>query len=205
MNFFRLTKTRPMHIRAAIGLAAAVWLSIAFGHSVNAQSKTRVEIKSSTLYFNGTELKTPFEMSELKKIFGEPDRTVQLANLISTWDHAGVMTYQDDDRAPVNQLNIVLNNTDDIELAFLPKTPFSGDLIIDGATVTQDLTDAQINKAKTGARILKNGPLGSLLSKMTSGGLTIYITRALKKKLTARGKIVEVAISPSFDTRGATR
>ena len=174
-------------------LLTVLFLLVFQYYSVNAQSKTRIEVKGAVLTVNGTKVSMPCEIIELKKLLGEPDRSIQMANLISTWDKLGVLTYQANEMSEVESLSVVLNTADDTDLDFSPKKTFSGELVIDGVTIKQDISYARINKSKSGAKFKR----AILMWKMTNPSLTVYITRALKGQLTESGKIVVVSISPT--------
>ena len=97
-----------------------------------AADKTTVEIKKSTFYLNGTAVKLPIKAADLEKIIGKPDRAMEGARKVSTWDKLGLTGYQKTDSDEFIEIGVILNVTDNA-FDFTPEKPFIGSFTIDGA------------------------------------------------------------------------
>lgn len=158
------------------------------------QNISRIEVKKSALFVNGSIVKLPISLTDLEKLIGPPSRTVEKINYISTWDDLGLLAYQKDESSDVFQLSVILNNLD-MEIEFWPGTVFGGILVIDGARIKSNDSNSSINRKKTGKKFKPVSPITPFLLEIKSGSLQVNISRASRGDFSASGKIVEVSIA----------
>ncbi|HYE21606.1 MAG TPA: hypothetical protein VEA69_24385 [Tepidisphaeraceae bacterium] len=113
-------------------------------------AELKVAIEGHKLVINGKTIAVPCERAELEAALGKPDRESDLANLILTWDHFGVIAYVRKDKGVVRQVTVVLDKD---APKFWPAKTFTGTLTLDGAPVTAKSTAEEINAAKTGEKL----------------------------------------------------
>ncbi len=197
----------PSHFRIALTLIGALF-TVILAPSINGQDRTvpidpipdlvqfrtRIEIKKSAFYLNGSIVKLPIPLTELEKYIGPPSRTFGAASYISIWDDHGLLAYQKDESSDINQLSVILNNLD-MEIEFWPVSVFRGALIIDGVRIKSNNSNSYITRTKTGNKFKPVSPITPFLLEINSGRLQVIISRALKGDFNAAGNIVEVAIA----------
>ncbi|MEQ1604229.1 MAG: hypothetical protein ABL999_05115 [Pyrinomonadaceae bacterium] len=154
--------------------------------------KTTVEIKRSVFYLNGTAAKLPIKASELEKIIGKPDRMMEGARKVATWDKLGLTGYQKTDSDEFIEIGVILNVTDNA-FEFTPEKPFSGSFNLDGAKITSTSTRNSVNQKKTGGKF-KPIPLVGMLSDYKTGGLYLVMWQEAKPGPSGSGKILQINV-----------
>lgn len=154
--------------------------------------KTTVEIKKSTFYLNGTAVKLPIKAADLVKIIGKPDRAMEGARKVSTWDRLGLTGYQKTDSDEFLEIGVILNVTDNA-FDFTPEKSFSGSFVIDGAKINTASTRNTVNQKKTGGKF-KQLPLVGMLSDYKTGGLYLVMWQEAKRGASGSGKILQINV-----------
>lgn len=162
-----------------------------FGQT-RATETTTVEIKRSAFYINDTRVKLPITAADLENIIGKPDRTMEGARKVSTWDKLGLTGYQKTDSDEFIEIGVILNVTDNA-FDFTPEKPFSGSFIIDGAKITTASTRNTVNQKKTGSKF-KPIPLVGMLSDYKTGGLYLVMWQEAKRGASGSGKILQINV-----------
>ncbi|MFT3746422.1 MAG: hypothetical protein QM785_19280 [Pyrinomonadaceae bacterium] len=157
-----------------------------------AADKTTVEIKKAAFYLNGSAVKLPIGAAELEKIIGKPDRTMEGARKVATWDKLGLTGYQKTDSDEYIEIGVILNITDNA-FPFTPEKAFNGSLLIDGAKVNTASTRNSVNQKKTGGKF-KPIPLVGMLSDYKTGGLYLVMWQEAKRGASGSGKILQVNV-----------
>ncbi len=155
-------------------------------------AKMTVEIKRSVFYLNGTAVKLPIKASELEKIIGKPDRSMEGVRKVSTWDKLGLTGYQKTDSDEFIEIGVILNVTDNA-FDFTPEMTFSGSFILDGAKITTSGTRNSVNQKKTGGQF-KPIPLVGMLSDYKTGGLYLVMWQEAKRGASGSGKILQINV-----------
>jgi len=160
--------------------------------AVNAQVLT-LKISTSGLEINNQLVKLPIAENSLRTILGNPDRTTNKANLISTWDKLGVIAYQSIAGEKFSEIAIILDVKQN-KFDFTPAQAFSGNLFVDGAAVMASSTRSSINATKTGAKF-KPIVVAPFLSELTSGKNCLTMLQDERGKVSSLGKVQQISVT----------
>ena len=93
----------------------------------------RIVFKDRQLILRGKTLLFPFRLAELVAILGPCDRQWKRENILSTWDQAGIVVYEEFPNAPVISLSLSFQAKDH---PFSPTCPFSGTIRFGGVELS---------------------------------------------------------------------
>lgn len=155
-----------------------------------ATEKTSVEVRGSKFYLNGNVVKLPVAVSAIEKIIGRPDRTMEGARKVSTWDKLGLIGYQPTESDEFIEIGVILNIAENA-FDFMPATLYRGSLIVDGVKITSASTLNAVNRQKKGGKF-NAIPFVGMLSDYTTGGLYLVMWQQEKREASGSGKILQV-------------
>lgn len=182
MNILRLLAVSLLFLIPASTLCA----------QLDKRTSTAIEIRNSTVYLNGTQIKLPVEANELEKLIGKADRTFEGARKVSTWDDLGLIAYQKTDDTAFIEIGVILDVKENF-FEFSPRQPFSGSFIIDGAKVTRASSLYSVNRSKKGGKF-KPIPIVKILSEYTSGEVYLVMWQTEKARTQANARILQISI-----------
>lgn len=98
------------------------------------EKKLLIDISENGISINGRLFDFPFDVSELNKILGQPERTKTFSpkddgseNTIHTWDNIGLYTYA---KKGYEIFDVSIKLTDNQEFDFQPLNPYKGNLTL---------------------------------------------------------------------------
>ncbi len=97
--------------------------------------KVSMKIDNGVLNINGKKIPAPWILEDFKKALGEPDRSLEGMNIILTWDTMGCILYQDPKSEAIHSMSLYFKA---VEHHYAPANLFSGELTVDGFTITRD-------------------------------------------------------------------
>lgn len=111
------------------------------------EKKLLIDISENGVSINGRLFDFPFDVSELEKILGQPERTKTFSpnedgseNTIHTWDNIGVYAYA---KKEYEIFDVSIKLTDTQEYDFQPLSPYKGNLTLNNITYKEAIKVAK--------------------------------------------------------------
>lgn len=135
---------------------------------VSQDSNIELSIKNRTLFINGRQIASPWDLQAVVNAIGQYDRVSNLANNIYTYDSKGILLYEAPNTSKVSEINIgwITESYD-----FSSKTTFSGVFMIDNVRYSPSTTIDEVKKNLAGYKIEK--AYGDSY-RVSLGGIYIY-------------------------------
>lgn len=117
--------------------------SSSVSEEVTPDANIEFALKNRTLFINGKQIASPWDLQTVIRAIGNYDRTSSLANTIYTYDSKGILIYESPNSSKVNEINIGwVKETYD----FSAKATFSGVFMIDGVRYSDSSTIDEVKK-----------------------------------------------------------
>ena len=115
-----------------------------------------IQITNGILIINGTKLpEKEWPLNKIEKLLGQANRTTDKANIIHTWDHFGIVAYEENNEGgtgKVLEIHVYFNLEDGYD--FLPSTSFEGSMIIENYSFKCDCCGKPNNNITEGEELL---------------------------------------------------
>ncbi len=107
-----------------------------------------IVVEGTTIMYKGAKIDAHSDFNYLKKILGKPSRHYKLTN-IYTWDELGILCHIDKKTSQLTSFRVIFSPRKN---DFWPKKMYSGNVIIDGATINRTTKEGMFNYKKKGKR-----------------------------------------------------